>query len=109
MGTYFDNFIVAVQPHAAFPHAPRSDRTIIRNRGWMQGFRDRWNICLGKVASRDMVSPTEIAEKVSIREAVKARFFVISMKMLKYSILYLLNCFFKRKSNKISAASKGDI
>ena len=63
--TYFDNFILAVQPPVAFPHVPRSDMTIIRNRRWMQGFRHRWNISLGKVGSRDTVSPIEISESVS--------------------------------------------
>ena len=65
VGTYFDNFIVAVQPHAAVPHVPRSDMTIVKNRRRMQTFRGRWNITLEKVASGDIVSPTEISEKVS--------------------------------------------
>ena len=65
VGTYFDNFIIAGQPVGAIPFVPRSDMTLIGNRRWMQRFRDRWNISLGKVASRDIVSPIEISEKVS--------------------------------------------
>ena len=61
-GAYLDNFIVGLQPPPVIPHVSRSDMTVVSNRQWMIRFRKRWNIFLGKVSSRDIVSPDEISE-----------------------------------------------
>ena len=63
VGTIYD--VVITVAHGV-PIAPlsRADMQLSKNRSWVYRYRGRWGISIGKVNTRDIVSPQEIHEKV---------------------------------------------
>ena len=66
VGTFHD--VVAAAAHGPDVPLPssRSDMSLAKNRHWMERYRGRWGITLGKVNSRGIVQPEEIREKVCV-------------------------------------------
>ena len=69
VGAIYDQVLTA--GHAA-PILPvsRADMQSSKNRSWVYRYRGRWGISIGKINTRDIVSPQEIHEKVIFLENI---------------------------------------
>ena len=96
VGTMYDEVITAAHGVPIVPLS-RADMQLSKNRSWVYRYRGRWGISIGKVNTRDIVSPQEIHENIrffeNLIQSAQIHFFCtkswISWKM----------CIFKLKIN----------